>query len=63
MAVNRRNFLEELIAAVVLTGAIPASGLAHILGSDAGVPDPGDGDHDSHEFWSNFFEPPGPKAR
>jgi hypothetical protein len=70
---TRRNFLEELIAAGLLTGAAATAGLSStdfesLLHSETAGQKPDrsgaqDGKHDAGDFWNNFFEAAGPATR
>jgi hypothetical protein len=63
MMTSRRNFLEELLAAGILTGALSSVTLSDsLMDSSAASPDL-QVDSDVHAFWNNFFESVGPNSR
>ena len=76
MSVTRRNFLEELMAAGFLTGAISTPGFSRttiesLLNAEPGMQgakgsgpaNSQDGQHDAHEFWNSFFDSVGPQKK
>jgi hypothetical protein len=76
MSVTRRNFLEEIMAAGFLSGAVSTSGFSRttiesLLNSEpemqgakrSGPANSPDGQHDAHEFWDSFFDSVGPQTK
>jgi len=73
MTRTRRNFLEELIAAGVLTGAAAAPSAARtqlesLLNAEENLQTPTrsrrpDGKHDGHQFWTNFMDSVDPATK
>jgi hypothetical protein len=63
MTTSRRNFLEELLAAGILTGALSSASFSNGF-VEASISSSGfQADPDAHAFWNNFFESVGPNSR
>jgi hypothetical protein len=53
MPINRRNFLDEILAAGALMSVMPGEGLSQ---QQAGPAAPPPGTHDSIRFWNSFYD-------